>query len=130
MTSCPGISRWWPLRDRGGQIGFERYEGGPKPEFVVTAIGTDRMPVEQLQGIFGFPTKAWTQLDPEDYKPTPIERALEQWHQAKQDQLKDKQKAGEALLAMRDAGLSYRGMAKVLGPVLQPCQPARHRSSW
>lgn len=103
------------LSDGGGQIGFERYEGGPKPEFVVTAIGTGRMPVEQLRGIFGFPTKAWTQLDPEDYKLTPIERALEQWHQAKQDQLKNKQKAGEALLAMRDAGLSYRGMAKILG---------------
>jgi hypothetical protein len=103
------------LSDQDGQIGFERYEGGPKLEFVVTAIGTGRLPVEQLRGIFGFPTKAWTQLDPEDYKPTPIERALEQWHQAKQEQLKNKQKAGEALLAMRDAGLSYRGMAKILG---------------
>jgi hypothetical protein len=103
------------LSDQDGQIGFERYEGGPKPEFVVTAIGSGMMPVEQLRGIFGFHTKAWTQLEPEDYKPTPIERALEQWHQAKQDQLKNKQKAGEALLAMRDAGLSYRGMAKILG---------------
>lgn len=103
------------LSDQDGQIGFERYEGSPKPEFVVTAIGTDRMPVEQLRAIFGFPAKAWTQLGPEDYRPTPVERALEQWHQAKQDQLKNKQKAGEALLAMRDAGLSYRGMAKVLG---------------
>jgi hypothetical protein len=103
------------LSDQDGQIGFERYEGGPKPEFVVTAIGTGRMPVEQLRGIFGFPAKAWTQLDSEDYKLTPIERALEQWHHAKQDQLKNKQKAGQALLAMRDAGLSYRGMAKILG---------------
>lgn len=103
------------LGDQDGQVGFERYEGGPKSEFVVTAIGTGPMSVEQLRGIFGFPAKAWTQLDPEDYELTPVERALEQWHQSKQEQLKNKQKAGEALLAMREAGLSYRGMAKVLG---------------
>lgn len=103
------------LSDQDGQIGFERYEGAPKPEFVVTGIGTGWMTVSQLRMIFGFPAKAWGQLDPADSEPTPVERALEQWHRAKANQLKNKQEAGEALLAMRDAGLSYRGMAKVLG---------------